>query len=51
MKLEIVKMPTWKSKILNGVARLLGIRDENCWIVTISNDFPHNVGDTENIQS
>ena len=43
MNLEILHMPTWKSKILNATAWLIGIRGENCWVITISNNFPHEI--------
>lgn len=35
---EIVSMAEWKSKILNAVAWILGIRDENVYVITISDN-------------
>ena len=37
--INIVSMKNWQSKILDSVAWLIGIRDENAWIITISKDF------------
>lgn len=36
MKLEIVGMKTWQSKVLNGVAWVIGIRGEDVWCMTVT---------------
>ena len=33
---EIVEMPEWKSKLLNGLAWLLGLKGEKVYLITIS---------------
>ena len=33
---EVVEMPEWKSKILNAVAWILGLKGENVYVITLS---------------
>jgi hypothetical protein len=35
---EIVEMPEWKSKLLNGLAWLLGLKGEKVYLITISDN-------------
>ena len=39
MKLEVVGMKPWQSKVLNKVARIIGIKNEDVWCITVSKDF------------
>lgn len=33
---EVVEMPEWKSKLLNGLAWLLGLKGEKVYLITLS---------------
>ena len=39
MKLTIVDMPEWKSKILNAVSAILGYRGEYVYVITMDVDL------------
>lgn len=47
MKLEVVGMKTWQSKVLNAVAWVIGIKGEDVWCMTITKDVTKAL--TENI--
>jgi len=34
--MQVLHMPSWKSKILNGVAWILGYRGENAYVITMN---------------
>lgn len=36
IKVNIVEMPPWKAKMLNGLAWLLGLKGEKAYVITIS---------------
>lgn len=38
MKLEVVAMKPWQSKVLNKVAYLIGIKGEDVWCMTLTKD-------------
>lgn len=38
MKLEVVGMKTWQSKVLKATAWVIGIRGEDVWCMTVSKD-------------
>ena len=40
--LEILTMPRWKSKVLNTVAWLIGMRGENVYCITLNVDLDSN---------
>lgn len=35
---KIVEMPEWKSKLLNGLAWILGLKGERAYVITISDN-------------
>ena len=39
LTLEILDMPSWKSKILNAVAWILGYRGEHAYVITMNLDI------------
>ena len=40
LKLEVVAMPEWKTKVFRAVAWVLGFHKENVWVVTTNEEAP-----------
>lgn len=36
--LNVIRMKSWQSRVLQAVAWLIGIRGEDIWVVTMSGD-------------